>query len=529
MDEPSSTLRHRSTSTSSDPAVNPLMSSTPSATATPASASGGGDSPPSPAATPFNVRQDDLFSGMGLLDLLVMVDAHLELWTRGIRKGAVSWREKSARLVEESKQRAGRIKLPRVNSSPFLSQNSHELFSSKDVERLEKRYKEARVKAKDSFKVLVQKWEEEKTVRMRDKISFFLGVMNVLTTALLLGFRPEWVPSWYSAQCAVYAPLRIWSYKKLMYHYFLFDLCYAVNLLCLVYIWIFPGNPYLFEACYGLALGSLGTAIATWRNSLVFHSLDKVISLAIHIFPPLVFTTIRHFYPNAEARYPALTKLPHLRPLRSLAINMFAYSVWQFLYYRYVIVARKEKIKQGRTTSFTYLMNDRKRLIGKIAAKVPEAYREPAFIGGQALYTLVTLLIPIFVLYDSRFWSGVYIIALFAVSTWNGSSFYLDVFARKFEKELIALRKEFEEQQAIISRFTPSVAASNSPTAEDPDHFDLNRRPSLDGVLESEDEEGELVEKEDADSWSEPSEKARGLAAEITGKEGLGEVQNPTE
>lgn len=28
----------------------------------------------------------------------------------------------------------------------------------------------------------------------------------------------------------------------------------------------------LFEACYGLTLGSLGTAIATWRNSLVFHS-----------------------------------------------------------------------------------------------------------------------------------------------------------------------------------------------------------------------------------------------------------------
>jgi hypothetical protein len=38
----------------------------------------------------------------------------------------------------------------------------------------------------------------------------------------------------------------------------------------------------------------LGSAIATWRNSLVFHSLDKVISLAIHIFPPFVFMTIRY-------------------------------------------------------------------------------------------------------------------------------------------------------------------------------------------------------------------------------------------
>lgn len=41
-------------------------------------------------------------------------------------------------------------------------------------------------------------------------------------------------------------------------------------------LWILPGNPYLFEACYGLTLGTLGSAIATWRNSLVFHSMDKV-------------------------------------------------------------------------------------------------------------------------------------------------------------------------------------------------------------------------------------------------------------
>lgn len=32
-----------------------------------------------------------------------------------------------------------------------------------------------------------------KTVRLRDKISFFFGVMNVLVSALLIGFYPTWV------------------------------------------------------------------------------------------------------------------------------------------------------------------------------------------------------------------------------------------------------------------------------------------------------------------------------------------------
>ncbi len=36
----------------------------------------------------------------------------------------------------------------------------------------------------------------------------------------------------------------------------------------------------------------------------------------------------------------------------------------------------------------------------------------------------MTLLIPVFVLYDSKFWCSTYLIALFAISAWNGASFY---------------------------------------------------------------------------------------------------------
>ncbi|KAM0754855.1 hypothetical protein T439DRAFT_321909 [Meredithblackwellia eburnea MCA 4105] len=559
----SSTLRRRTTADSGSTATAQEATTT---TTTPETS---GD------RTPYSLSED-VFSGLSLIDLLVVVDAHLDLWTRGIRKQTHSWKEKADRLVEESKQRAQKIKLPRVNSDTFLplsatqnreSSDHHPpsqsgVLSQKDRERLERRYRELRQKTTESFKRVAQKWEEEKTVRLRDKISFFCGVMNVLFSALLLGFAPTWIPSYYSAQIVAYLPFRVYDYKKKFYHYFLFDLCYFINLLCLVYLWILPGNPYLFEACYGLTLGSLGTAIATWRNSLVFHSLDKVISLAIHIFPPFVFTTIRHFYPNAEERYTALKHLPHLRPWRSIAISLTVYTFWQILYYQFVIVARKEKIKQGRATSFTFLINDKKRLIGKIAAKVPEAYREAAFMTGQAVYTFVTLLIPVFVLYDSKFWSSVYLMFLFAVSVWNGSSFYMDIFARKFEKELIALRKQMEEESShraspaleptAVARSTPSESPILSPTPDN--HLTMSRSTSLEGVAEEAIEfdggagssndgslDGVIVEvdsemerelageddeesERDREGTSTPVKKAVG---ELFGKEGLGEVQNP--
>ncbi|BGP16279.1 hypothetical protein JCM10213_007724 [Rhodosporidiobolus nylandii] len=474
----SSTLPTPPSSNSGDP--SPPMRPTFSRTSTASSSSGGQGSPR------FDLPDDDpLFSGLSLLDMLNVFDAHLELLTRPLRRKSVSWREKADRLLDEAKQRGkdfnlkplGGLKMPEVPVFDLgLGEVDRKVLSQKDRERLERKYREVRARTRESLQKLVVKWEEEKTVRLRDKISFLCGVMNVLVSALLLGFHPTWLPAWYSVQMLFYMPYRLYTYKRKAYHYFLFDLCYFVNLLTLVYLWLAPSSTILFEACYGLTLGTLGTAIATWRNSLVFHSLDKVISLAIHIFPPLVFTVIRHFYPRdlALERYPALKELEHLRPWRTIAICMGVYTLWQLLYFHFVIQLRAEKIKEGRATSFTYMVNDKKRLIGKIAAKVPAKWREAAFMLGQAIYTFVTLLIPVFVLYDSKTWSSVYLVWMFATSVWNGASFYMEVFSRRFEKELLALRKEFDAQQALLNRYaanpgavpqTPAASLTSDPIA----------------------------------------------------------------
>lgn len=78
-----------------------------------------------------------------------------------------------------------------------------------------------------------------------------------------------------------------------------YDFCYFVNLLTLVYLWIFPSSKILFAVCYNFSHGPVALAIVLWRNSLVFHSklnrremkgtfhsalgLDKVTSLFIHM------------------------------------------------------------------------------------------------------------------------------------------------------------------------------------------------------------------------------------------------------
>jgi hypothetical protein len=143
---------------------------------------------------------------------------------------------------------------------------------------------------RDNVDRLSNKWNDSKAVTLREKISFITGVLNIFISGYLIGAYPEYFHIWYTAQLAFFMPIRYYKYHKIGYHYFLADLCYFVNLLMLLTIWFFPGSKRLFISTYCLAMGNNAIAIAMWRNSLVFHSLDKVTrSVPSHYDLPLIY------------------------------------------------------------------------------------------------------------------------------------------------------------------------------------------------------------------------------------------------
>jgi hypothetical protein len=124
---------------------------------------------------------------------------------------------------------------------------------------------------------LSEQWSQQSSVTAREKASFIAGVMNIFISGYLVGGRPEWFPAWYTVQLLYFMPIRYYTYHKKGYHYFLADLCYFVNLLAVLSVWVFPNSKRLFISTYCLAYGNNAIAIAMWRNSLVFHSMDKVV------------------------------------------------------------------------------------------------------------------------------------------------------------------------------------------------------------------------------------------------------------
>lgn len=159
-----------------------------------------------------------------------------------------------------------------------------------------------RSRMKHGVERLGKQWHDTANVTLREKISFITGVLNIFISGYLIGAQPEHFYIWYSLQLAYFMPIRYYLYHRKGYHYFLADLCYFANLLCVLSIWAFPHSKRLFISAFCLSFGNNAVAIALWRNSLVFHNHDKVVRCVpscARVY--LVLTSPKRFYSHYAA------------------------------------------------------------------------------------------------------------------------------------------------------------------------------------------------------------------------------------
>ncbi|WRT67406.1 uncharacterized protein IL334_004377 [Kwoniella shivajii] len=411
--------------------------------------------------TSLDRYSEDWAGALTLLDVIeTFFDSRLDLFNRRLKAQSSKLKSRAVELLPKG------LRTPGGGGSTILLMDDEEDRDSRVGEKYRKDVEKEveRIKVKLAAKVthLSGTWRSAQVVRTKDKISFLFGVMSLAFTCLLYGMAPEYFPLAYTIQIGFYLPLRAYTYKKKAWHYFLFgDMCYFVNVLDLLWIWVFPSSTKLFICCHLLTLGPLASAIITWRNSLVFHSLDKIISIFIHIYPPIVLTVIRHTYPNAEARYPGLRDVGDYKWYTMIFFAGVPYILWQAAYYKFISLDRKSKIESGeRQNSFHYMLNDKRGPIGKALQGIRPEHRELWFIFGQLIYSIIFMIPPAALFIRNSRASSAFLIIIFAVSAWNGASFYVEVFGRKFERELEKLRKEMELASASGVSMTSSTPQS---------------------------------------------------------------------
>ena len=181
------------------------------------------------------------------------------------------WQTKLSAQTERVRRQREKIKSSTSNAKERVVEEWRRRLPPPD-EQLEK----YRKRMNESVNRLGSQWHDTKAVTAREKLSFIAGVLNIFISGYLIGGYPELFYYWFTAQLCYFMPIRFYTYHKRGYHYFLADMCYFVNFLLLLTIWVAPRSKRLFISTYCLAYGNNAVAIAMWRNSMVFHSLDKV-------------------------------------------------------------------------------------------------------------------------------------------------------------------------------------------------------------------------------------------------------------
>ena len=148
------------------------------------------------------------------------------------------------------------------------------------------------------------------------------------------------------------------------------------------------------------------------------------------------------------------------------------YAAWQLSYHFLITVRRKDKIAAGRPTSFTWLRKSyAKNFLGKFVLSLPEALQGPAFMLIQYGYAILTM-IPCPLWFWYRWASATFLMVVFTWATYNGATFYIDVFGRRMEKEFEALKKEVAKWQTtpegkpILDDTDPAIKAIKGESGE---------------------------------------------------------------
>jgi hypothetical protein len=323
-------------------------------------------------------------------------------------------------------------------------------------------------------------------VKFFDKTGFMLGVLGLVSTEYVFLRLPQFFWLWFVATIPPLVALRWYLYFLDKHHFFLYDFCYFVQAGTLVTIFVFPTSRFAWQLHFVLAHGPLLWAIPTWRNSFVFHSLDKVTSVFIHSFPALL--TYVHRWDlgvmceaaDADCRlgWDMITVYPVLY-----------YLVWQALYILKTEVLCREALARdpALATSVRWLAADRRhplnvvttltcrrlRILGPEEALDPETVKtKVVFWVVQLLYTVATFL-PAKLAFDHQWACAAVMWALLCLCVWNGANYYIEVFSTRYTLKFRAPDSDVVDGAASVAPESPGLSGSENGfdvPAHDEDH-----------------------------------------------------------
>lgn len=179
---------------------------------------------------------------------------------------------------------------------------------------------------------------------------------------------------------------------------------------------------------FALANGPLVWAMMVYRNSLVFHHMDKITSIYIHMLPPLITFGAR-WYPGKMSKYwfsEFMPEMPEFSVIWLLLVPLGCFMLHNAFYLLFVNVLVKPS--DEHVTSYSFLGEKDDSCLYKLFNCFGPRGRCGMFFVWNCIYCIVTLISPVLCYF---FFEAHCILLVFVsvVTTWNGGSYYVHVFA----------------------------------------------------------------------------------------------------
>lgn len=293
---------------------------------------------------------------------------------------------------------------------------------------------------KAKLETVLAKARVKKVRQLRHVICFVCSMANMFVMAFWLGRFPHTLHYWTTANCVWLISCRAVWYKWHKAHYFLMDLCYWVNGILLVYLWLLADNEWVFQGLLGFT-GTLMISVILFRNSFVPHSLDRVTSFQVHIMPVVQLWAIR-WPSDRDAGQPF--KIPEENSF-SIWPCVLMYWCWAVGYYSFQwVILRSHIERKGYETLYKHMTVD----MG-LEKRLPETCTGPIksralFMAGH--FTLVLAGLP--VVHMSYWFQTAAICVTVLWGFKNGANFYMTYFWRVYEEQITSFEKQMSEAEA---------------------------------------------------------------------------------
>jgi len=366
----------------------------------------------------------------------------------------------TSQMREELRRGRGQI----VEYVENMQDNTKQMLrklQTKTANRVKKLFRKAIVGDPDeSLRAYLSKTS---TIKWIDEFSFSFSLINCAFLEFLVLVKPEWLSIYYVCLLTSLLIARYYFYSSLNYQYFLLDLCYAVNSLCVIQIGMHKlgfsfasFNTILFVMVSGPVLWG----ILVWRNSMVFHSIDKMTSMFIHLLPALYIFVIRWHIAEHEFH--------ELDFWHWIVYPCGIWWLWNILYQIKTELIDRLDERPEIITSLTWLSGNSQNFMNKFSLKAarrlgffgPEEQFDSKNIKTKVVFVLANffyftvVIAPCPIFFHSWYAHVIMLITVLVISIINGGSYYIKVFSSRYYKKL---EKRAAELEMTLNSMTPNI------------------------------------------------------------------------